>query len=168
MIATILIAALTAPPLELHVVPHTRDCRFIVACLHHDLRVVDEDTAAARYYQERLRESVTFRDSLDCFLQIGQSKAKLPQTAFDSHRMMILALKREVDDWNGIQRNHYRNYDVYYWVADGKRWPGMPKTTYPYPWESGYELLPWNDPGIREMTDFHGVSGVQMEQPAEE
>lgn len=154
MITTLLtIAAITAPPLELHTHSGT-DGRRIRAAITTDYYVVCERSAAIRYYQSELRRHIVQRDTAgENFLIVGRTRTKFPPMALDSQGMVILFVKREVDQFN---RDH-RSYEKTTADHETAKYVGMlslgskgrRRNPLPMPWQR-LELTAWNPPRIQE------------------
>lgn len=151
MTSLLLIAALTAPPVELHTVPRTAAGAQLRACLTCDIPAVCEDTRAIQHYQHELRRIVSCQDSLDDFLVVGRNRVRLPE--YRHPCIVVLFIQREINLHNASRK--YAETTADYEVAKQLGMVDLgseefTETVLPQPWESGYQLTTFVPPGVGE------------------
>ena len=152
MFCLLTIAALAAPPLELHTHSGTEG-RYLRAAIATDIYVASEFTSACRYYQTELRPLITHHDSLDCFVMVGRTRTKFPSLCREHPAFVVLFVKREIDIYNQPRRYEYTTHDEeiarFAGMVDigGEAVEALPPAL---PWEQDYQLTAWQPPRVEQ------------------
>jgi hypothetical protein len=150
-VTTILLLALSQLPVELHI-DGSAQSRRLLRAMTCEIPCHTEDLRAIAHYQEELRRITKTKQSLDCFVRIGQHNTRFEPTAYDTPIITILCLKREVDRFNRPRRQYARD------IADAEevRFAGLvdlgdsgnEQAELPQPWMESFTLSSFTPPKI--------------------